>query len=267
MSRPVAWITGASRGIGAALALSFGKGGYDVVLAARDADRLEGVAGSVRKLGVDALAVATDLAHRDQIERLFAAGLQRFGRVDVLINNAVLSRAADFLTMTADSWRECMAVNLDAVVFCSQLAAREMVKAKRGVIVNIGSIMEKQSAGLNTAYVSAKGAMQALTRDLAVRLGPSGVRVLTVSPGDIDTGVTDTWTEGNADPWIDHFQDMTPAARRGTPQDISEVVVFLCSETASYITGTELVIDGGRLAAMYPRSLWQSAVNRKSEGG
>jgi NAD(P)-dependent dehydrogenase (short-subunit alcohol dehydrogenase family) len=254
MSRRVALVTGSSRGIGASTAIVFARGGWDVVLAARDAQRLEQVAAVVREAGVQALAVAADLGDRKQIETLFEAALQRFNRIDGLVNNAVLSGRVDFLEMSPEAWDEAMAVNLNAPVWCAQHAARQMVKQKSGVIVNVSSVMERQSAGINPAYVVAKGGLQALTRELAVRFGPDGIRVITVTPGDIQTGITDAWA-GDTAPWLAHWRDMTPIERAGQPEEVAKLIFYLCGDDAAYITGTEIVIDGGRLAAIYPKSL------------
>lgn len=258
MSRKVALITGSSRGIGASTALVFAHNGWDVVLAARDAEKLEQVAAAARELGAQALALPTDLADRKQIEALFEAALQRFNRIDALVNNAVISGRMDFLEMPPEAWIEAIAVNLNAPVWCAQLAARQMVRQRAGVIVNVSSVMEKQCAGIHPAYVVAKGGLQALTRELAVRFGPDGIRVITVTPGDIQTGITDAWA-GDIVPWLAHWRDMTPIERAGQPEEVAKLILFLCGDDAAYITGTEVVIDGGRLAAIYPKSLTKGA--------
>src|SRR6478752_4312745 len=182
MSRKVAMVTGASRGIGASTALAMARAGWDVVIAARSEGKLQEVLKEIERTGVRPLAVTTDLGVREQIEALFARTLSELGRIDALVNNAVLSSSVDFLKMTPAEWQEAMAVNLEAPVWCSQLAARQMVRQGSGVIVNISSLMEKQSAGMNPAYVVAKGGLQALTWELAVRLGPAGVAVVTEAP-------------------------------------------------------------------------------------
>lgn len=254
MARKVALVTGASRGIGAAVAEAFAAAGWDVALAARSQERLEQVGARVRGMGVESMAIPTDLEQRAQIDHLFVKVLDRFGRLDALINNAAISGVMDFLTMERAEWDRFLSVNLNACVFCAQLAARQMARQKGGVIVNISSINEKQAIGNNPAYVTAKGGLQALTRDLACRLGPSGVRVLTVTPGHIETEISGEWAK-DIQPWLDHMLDMTPLARGGQPAEVADLIVFLCSDKAAFMTGTEIVIDGGRLAAIYPESL------------
>lgn len=254
MSNRVAMITGASRGIGAATAKAFAEAGWDVVLAARSEEDLEQVRGDAASCGASALAVPTDLTEPEQIDALFDKAVSHFGRLDALVNNAVRSGGVDFLVMPHEEWHAYLAVNLHAPVFCAQLAARQMVKQQSGVIINVSSINEKQSIGNNPAYVVAKGGLQVLTRELAVRLGSAGIRALTVTPGHIETDISGQWAK-DLQPWLDHCLDMTPLARGGQPEEVADLIVFLASDKAAFITGTEIVIDGGRLAAIYPESL------------
>jgi NAD(P)-dependent dehydrogenase (short-subunit alcohol dehydrogenase family) len=252
--RPVALITGASRGIGEATARAFAKEHWDLVLAARSKDALEQQARQAEANGIDAIAIPTDLANRDDIDRLFDQALERFGRLDALINNAAISKALDPLEISYGEWDRLLAVNLNAHIFCALRAARQMKTQKSGVIINVSSINEKQGIGHSLPYVTAKGGLQAATRELACRLGAFNVRVLTVSPGHIETDISESWA-GDAKPWLDHLLDMTPLARGGRPEEVAALIVFLCSEKAAFITGTEIVIDGGRLSAIYPESL------------
>lgn len=254
MSRRVALITGASRGIGAATARALAKDDWDLVLAARSAQGLEEVAGPIRAQGREVLCAPTDLADRRQIDPLFARLEDHFHRLDALVNNAAATGSYDLLTMPRAAWDRMIEVNLNAPMFCAQHAARIMTPQQSGVIVNISSVVERQAIGNNAAYTAAKGGLQALTRALAVRLGRSGIRVVTVSPGHIETNSADGWTK-DAGPWLDHFIDMTPLGRGGRPEEVADLVAFLCGDKAAFITGADVVIDGGRLAAIYPESL------------
>ena len=259
MGGKVVLVTGASRGIGFATAIRFGQQGYHVVLAARTEAGLQAAAKQIESQGPEALMVPTDLADPAQIDRLFERTLHRFGQLDCLINNAALMTPGDPQTLTLETWNRTIAVNLTAPFLCAQHAVKHMAGRGSGVVINISSIVQRASTGIQVAYVTAKGGLDAMTRELAIRYGPHGVRVISVLPGDIDTGITDDWA-GETQELRKYFQDVTPLDRPGSPDEVAELLVFLASDKASYITGTEIVIDGGRLAAIYPKSLFRKQI-------
>jgi NAD(P)-dependent dehydrogenase (short-subunit alcohol dehydrogenase family) len=253
----VVLITGSSQGIGQATALRFAQAGWSVVLAARSEGKLQNVAKQVEAAGGQALAVTTDLADPAQIDRLFEKSANRFGRLDCLVNNAVMSKSCDPHKFPLADWNEMMAVNLTAPFLCAQRAVQQMLDTgDGGSIINVSSIMSKLSMGTSLPYVVAKGGLEAMTRELAIRYGPDNIRAVSVLPGDIDTGITDTWAV-DAKALMAHFHDMLPIERAGRPEEVADLIFFLASDQAGYISGTEITIDGGRSPALYPKSLWR----------
>jgi len=255
----VVLVTGSSRGIGKATAIRFGQAGWSVVLAARTEAKLAQTANDVKAAGGQALAVTTDLADATQIDRLFDQTFEHFGHVDCLVNNAVLSKSCDPHQFALADWNQMMAVNLTAPFLCAQRAVANMIENDGGSIINISSIMSRLSMGTSLPYVVAKGGLEAMTRELAIRYGPDGIRVVSVLPGDIDTGITDSWA---VDPkaLMAHFRDMIPIERAGQPEEVADLIFFLASDEARYISGTEIVIDGARSPALYPKSLWRKQI-------
>ena len=243
----VALVTGASRGIGRAVALGLARAGADVVLAARKAPDLEVVADEVRALGRRALAVPAHLGRRPDIDRLFDTALDAFGRLDVLVNNAgtnpVFGPLAD---MDEDVWDRIMTLNVKGYLLAAQRAARAMRPRGSGAIVNVASTAGvRASPGLG-AYSVSKAAVIMLTRVLARELAPAGIRVNGVAPALIETRFSEAlWKNPEI---VSGYLKSTPLGRTGQPDEVAGTVVYLCSEAASYVTGQTVVLDGGHLA-------------------
>ena len=243
----VALVTGASRGIGRAVALTLAQAGCDVALAARRAPDLEAVAEEVRALGRRALAVPAHLGRRPDVDRLFDAVQDALGRLDILVNNAATNPVFGPLAdMEEDVWDRIMALNVKGYLLAAQRAARAMEPLGRGSIVNVSSIAGlRASPGLG-AYSVSKAAVNMLTRVLARELAPLGIRVNGVAPALIETRFSEAlWKNPEI---LAAYLKNTPLARAGQPEEVAGSVVYLCSDAASYVTGQTIVLDGGHLA-------------------
>jgi 3-oxoacyl-[acyl-carrier protein] reductase len=249
----LAVVTGAARGIGAATALEFARRGYDVAVTDILEAELAAAAAQAASAGADVFARHGDLADLAFAEQFVAAAVARFGRLDVLVNNAAWRELLTMREITVDSWERTLRLCLTTPAFLARWAAAEMERQRRGVIVNVSSIMSQQSWGMSPAYVAAKGGLEALTRDLAALYGPSGVRVVCVCPGAIDTDMT---IPSTADADVRGWSEQMISLRRwGTPVEIAGAIVFLASDDAAYISGTALVVDGGWSRQSYPYGL------------
>lgn len=246
-SRPlagrVALVTGAGSGIGAATAVRLARAGASVVLAVHSDGSNDDVLAQLEEHRVLATAITVDVADEDDVARLFVAAAEQVGPVDICVSNAGVQVQVPFLDLTFDDWRQQMSVDLDATFLVGQAAARQMAGRRGGVIVNVTSVHEHQTFPGYSAYCAAKAGSSMLTRCMARELAPEGIRVVAVAPGAISSG-------GNAD--LDDDPDARarseagiPAHRLGRPEEVAELIAYLVSPEAAYITGTTVVIDGG----------------------
>ncbi|MGF1594742.1 MAG: SDR family NAD(P)-dependent oxidoreductase [Kiloniellaceae bacterium] len=252
-------ITGAATGIGYGCATRFAAEGAKVVLSDIDRARGEEAAERLQGEGAEAVFVACDVGDRAQVDALVASAVAAFGRVDCLVANAGIVKAADFLDFTEADFDAVLRVNLKGVFLCGQAAARQMVKqgprtgggadGSCGTIVNMSSINAVVAIPAITPYCVAKGGVNQLTKVMALALADKGIRVNGVGPGSIDT---DMVRAVNDDPaaWA-RLMSRTPLGRLGTAEEIGNVAVFLASADSSYITGQTLYADGGRLGLNY----------------
>jgi 3-oxoacyl-[acyl-carrier protein] reductase len=244
LSGKAAIITGAANGIGRAIAERFGAEGALVVVADVDGEGAEAVAQGIASAGGQAIAVVTDVSDAAAIDRLFAETSDRFGPVDVLVNNAGLTDTErHFLAGDEDWWDRIHAVNLKGTFLCGLRAAREMARRGEGVIINLSSGGASRAHRGNAAYDATKGGIEALTRAMAVDLAPYGIRVNALIPGSIDA-------KGMPADMRRERGEAIPMGRVGEPADMAGPAVFLASNDAAYITGQMLAVDGGILAAM-----------------
>ncbi len=242
LQHKVAIVTGAGAGIGRAIAVRFGAEGAHVVVndinpasAAETAQAITAAAGS-------AIAVAADVAETAQVDHLFATALDRFPTLDVLVNNASLTNTArHFLEADETWWDQILAANLKSAFLCARRAAPVMARQRHGAIINVSSGGASRAHRGNAAYDAAKGGVEALTRALALDLGPYGVRVNALVPGSINSKHLDAAT-------LRERGAVMPLGRVGEVDEMAGPAVFLASEDASYITGHMLVVDGGLLA-------------------
>jgi NAD(P)-dependent dehydrogenase (short-subunit alcohol dehydrogenase family) len=238
----VACVTGAGSGLGLAVAERFVREGARVAIAELDGERARGAAAV---LGESCIGVQCDVSRADDVDRAFDTCLQRFGRLDVLVNNAAITGASvrHFLELDEQTWDRVLDVNLKGHFLCALRAARHMVEQGAGVIINTSSGGASRAHRGMVAYDAAKGGVEAFTRAVALDLAPYGVRCVCIVPGLMETGGTGSAADDRA-----RATAVTvPLGRQGTGADIAGAAVFLASEDASYLTGSCLYVDGGVL--------------------
>jgi NAD(P)-dependent dehydrogenase (short-subunit alcohol dehydrogenase family) len=235
-----ALVTGASRGIGAAIAVALDRAGARVALSARDRSRLDEVAASLQNSPV---IIEADLADVAAPPRLAAAALDEFQTVDILVNNAAAAARLPTLELDATLIDNLYAVNVRAPLLLITALLPAMQKSGRGSIINLSSVSGVVGTPRRAAYAATKGALDAATRSLARELGGDGIRVNAVAPGVVDT---DLWARNKAIPGVtEQIDAQTALGRWAVPEDIADVVVFLASDAARFITGETICADGG----------------------
>jgi glucose 1-dehydrogenase len=241
----VAIVTGGDSGIGKAISLGFAREGASVVVDYHgDSRPADALIEEIENFGGRAAAVSADVAAEDDVSRLIDATVEKFGGLDVLVNNAGLEEKHPFLEMPFEVWTKVIAVNLSGVWLCTQAAARRMASQKRGGrIINISSVHENVAMPTNAPYCASKGGVRMLMRTVAVELAPYGITVNDVAPGAIDTPMDAALkAEPNK---MRRLLSEIPLGRMGKPEEIASLCVFLASDAAAYITGATYLIDGG----------------------
>jgi 3-oxoacyl-[acyl-carrier protein] reductase len=252
MKDKVALVTGAGRGIGREIALTLARECAAVVLVDRVLEGITTVATEIAKLGGTAQAIQADVTVVGDIEAAVSQTLGAFGRIDILVNNAGTIRPADFLTMSEEDWDFIQRVDLKGLALFSQKVAPHMITQRYGKIVNISS-MSGGSVYMPgfASYSAAKAGVNNLTQTMARELGPYGINVNAVAPGEILTDLTyQDQTPDQVERKLERSREMTMLQRLGTVTDVAELVLFLCSDRASFITGVVVPIDGGRIDRM-----------------
>jgi 2-deoxy-D-gluconate 3-dehydrogenase len=244
LSGKVALVTGSSTGIGQAIALGLAEAGADVVCHASGEGAAE-TSGRVRALGRRSIAVAADLAERDQQDQLLQKAIAELGRIDLLVNNAGTIRRSPAVDFTDDDWDLVLEINLTAPFRLSRAVGKAMIEQGGGRIVNVASLLSFQGGIFVPAYAASKGGLAQLTKALANEWASKGVTVNAIAPGYIATNNTSAL---RADPTRSRQTlERIPAGRWGEPTDIAGAAVFLCSDAARYVTGHVLAVDGGWL--------------------
>jgi NAD(P)-dependent dehydrogenase (short-subunit alcohol dehydrogenase family) len=250
LSGKVAIVTGAGRGIGAAIAEAFAWAGADLVIADINEDNARKIAETTEQIGRKALAVKTDVASPADVDRLFATAQEKFGGVDILVNNTGIWFRRPFLEIADAEWDNVLAVNLKGTFMCSQRAARLMMAKRTGCIINIASHAGLfYSRGQGVHYAASKAAIIQLTRVLAFELGPLGIRINAIAPGGINTGSPTSAASQVELSASKTLRNINPLGSKGEPKDIAQAALFLASNMAGFITGQTLVVNGGTIGS------------------
>jgi 3-oxoacyl-[acyl-carrier protein] reductase len=240
----VALVTGAARGIGEAIALKLAQEGADVVVTDVDMEGAQRVAQEIEGLGRKATAVQADVSQREAVQRLVSETLSVFGKIDILVNNAGIIRRGTFLEHDPQDWEKVLSVNLGGTFNCAKEVVPLMVKQGGGKIVNISSVVGKMGDVASApSYGTSKGAMNTFTKSLARELAPYGINVNAVAPHAIETDMSREWSEEKRRQIVEAI----PLKRLGKPEEVAEVVAFLASDGAGFITGQILDVNGGYL--------------------
>jgi NAD(P)-dependent dehydrogenase (short-subunit alcohol dehydrogenase family) len=248
MKRKVALITGASSGIGRATAKAFAARGAKVVLAARRENELTALAHEIKARGTQASVVVTDVAIAKEVERMVGLAIETFGQLDYAVNNAgIEGPVGSILDVTEKDWHRTLDTNLKGTFLCLQQEARAMLASGRGgSIVNVGSVNSFLGDPRQAPYVASKHGLVGLTTSASAELASKGIRINIVCPGFIDTPMHRRGRRRFGDEVYDSlFEQRVHERRAGRPEEIAQVILFLCSDDASYITGTTLTPDGG----------------------
>ncbi len=245
-------VTGGGKGIGTAISIAFAEKGAIVVIVEIDINSAEKVAKKIKFLNQDCLVVRTNVVNKEEVYSMVAMVKDKFNRIDILVNNAGVYLSSPVIDTFEQDWQKIMDVNLKGVFLCSQAVAREMIKQGSGKIINISSMAGKTGPCGEGAYAASKSAVIALTKTLSKEIAPYGINVNAICPGLIDTKMLkDGWRKRSGDKGVslqeieEECLSKIPLGRLGTSKDIANLVLFLASEEASYITGESINITGG----------------------
>ena len=238
-------MTGASQGIGRATALALAQSGARVAAAARNAAKLAGVVAEITAAGGEAIAVPMDVADADQVKAGFRGTIEKFGKLDILVNNAAITRDGLAVRMKADDWDAVIRTNLTGAHLCIQQALGTMMRARAGRIINVSSVVAQMGNAGQANYVAAKAGLIGLTKAIAMEIASRNITVNAVAPGFIDTPMTSVLS----DKVKEELKTRIPLGRLGVPRDVAASIVFLASDEAAYITGHVLDVNGGMYLA------------------
>ena len=237
----VALVTGASQGIGRATALALAKNGAKVAIAARNAEKLASLASEIAQTGGEALPITMDVADPVQVKSGFQQALAKFARLDILVNNAAITRDTLALRMKLEDWDAVLRTNLTGAHLCIQQALGAMLKQRSGRIINITSVVAETGNAGQANYVASKAGLIGLTRAIAVEVASRSITVNAIAPGFIETPMTDPLSPELKE----KMKSMIPLGRFGADKEIAAAVVFLASDEAGYVTGQVLDVNGG----------------------
>jgi 3-oxoacyl-[acyl-carrier protein] reductase len=236
-----ALVTGASQGIGRATSLALAEAGARVAVTARTLDKLAVLATEIKEAGGQALAVPMDVSDAGSVKNGFQHVIENFGRIDILVNNAAITKDMLELRMKLEDWEAVLRTNLTGAHLCIQQALSGMIRQRSGRIINIASVVAETGNAGQANYVASKAGLIGLTRAIAVEVASRGITVNAVAPGFIETPMTDPLPQELKD----KMKSMIPLARFGAAEDVAAAIVFLASDEAGYITGHVLDVNGG----------------------
>ncbi len=239
----VAIVTGSGRGIGAAIAKTLAKAGAKVVVTSRHENEYTAVVAEIKKEGGEAWGATCDVSNEEDVKALIDKTVKKYGSLDIMVNNAGVFEQVPVDQMDTAFWKKVQGPDLDGVFFCTKYAALQMRKKKWGRIINLSSVAGIRGSEGSAAYCAAKFGVRGITKSSAMDLAQYGITVNAICPGLIDTVMTKMFTSDKK--ILAEMLQPVPAGRVGVPQDIANAALYLASEEASYVTGTELVVDGG----------------------
>ena len=256
----VAIVTGASSGIGIGIAEVFAEEGAQVVCVARREKEGSEVAAKISDLGGKAVFIACDVSSEEQVNRMVDETLRQFGRIDTLVNNAGVNFVKPFEQVTADDWDRVLGVDLRGTFLCTRACIGPMLRQESGSVVNIATVHTLACLPGAAPYDAAKWGMVGLTKSLAVEYAPRGIRFNCLSPGLIDTQIWQDIQNGaeDLDACLAHWRANIPAGRVGTVREMGQAAAFLASDDASYITGANLLADGGMTSLLVSKEMYKS---------
>lgn len=241
----VAVVTGASRGLGQAMALALAKAGCHVALNARSVEALKETDEAIRKLGRKTLLIPGDVSDEAQVKAMVDSVQKKFSRIDVFVNNAGVWEGGYLVRLNKEAWDKVIQVNLTGAFLFARAVGKVMLKQKFGNIINMASISGFKATPQSLAYAATKAAVIQMTKVMAVELGPAGIRVNAIAPGFFETDMTKRYREADAQEALEKYISRIPLRRSGQPEDLSGLVVFLASKASDLITGQTIAIDGG----------------------
>ena len=246
LENKVAMISGGARGMGAVEAKLFAKEGAKVIIGDMLEEEGRKVEAEINETGGECVFVLLDVTDEEAWQRAVSEAVSRFGKLDILVNNAGIYRAHDVLETTSAEWDQVMDINAKGVFLGTKYAIPEMRKAGGGSIVNISSVAGLVGSKQTTAYTASKGAVRLLTKSTAIQYAAEGIRANSIHPGTIETPMTEALLANEAQ--REDRMNRTPLGRLGRPEDVAYGALYLASDEASFVTGSDLVIDGGRTA-------------------
>ena len=237
----VALVTGGAQGIGKAVALLLARKGADIVVSDVNLEKAEETSKEIQSLGRKAMAIKADVSRVDDVEGMVHAILEKFGKIDILINNAGIARDKLILRMTEEDWDAVLAVNLKGTFNCTKAVIKHMSKQRSGKVVNIASVVGEMGNAGQANYSASKAGVIGFTKTVAREFAQRGINVNAIAPGYIQTPMTDVLP----DKAKEELKRMIPMERLGQPEDVAQAALFLVSEASSYITGHVLNVNGG----------------------
>lgn len=240
-----ALVTGASRGLGRAMAVALAGAGCDVALNARAAESLKDVSEEIQRLGRKTAVAAGDVSQEPQAQRIVESAQKALGKIDVLVNNAGVWEGSYLVRLNKEDWDRVLQVNMTGAYLMAKAVAKVMLKQRSGKIINLASILGFKPNPQSLAYAATKAAVIQMTKVIAVELGPAGIQVNAIAPGFFDTDMTKRYQEADAKQALEQYTAKIPLRRRGQPKDLAGLAVFLASRASDHITGQTIVIDGG----------------------
>jgi 3-oxoacyl-[acyl-carrier protein] reductase len=237
----VALVTGAAQGIGRAIALLLAQNGADIVISDVNLEKAEETSKEIEGTGQRVMAIRGDVSNVEEVEQMVQAILNRFGHIDILVNNAGIARDKLILRMTEEDWDAVLGVNLKGTFNCTKAVVRHMSKQRSGKIISIASVVGEMGNAGQANYSASKAGVIGFTKTIAREFAQRGINVNAIAPGYIETAMTDALSEKAKE----ELKRLIPLDRLGRPEDVAEAVLFLVSESASYITGQVLNVNGG----------------------